>query len=150
MEKARKALFVDRDGTINRDCPYCKDVNDLEIYEDTVEIMKEYQDRGYLIIIITNQSGIARGYFTVKELDTFNNALLDELKKRGVFVDALYYCPHHPDEGCNCRKPSTGLIERAIKDFEIDISKSIMIGDRDDIDGKLARALGMNYKIISR
>jgi len=144
MEK-RKAIFIDRDGTINRDCPYCHKREDLYIYEDTVELMKKYQEMGYLIIIVTNQSGIGRGYFTVDEMNDFNNHLFEELEKRGVHVDALYYCPHKPEDNCPCRKPNTGLVEKAVKDFNIDLENSIVIGDRDDIDGELARRLKIKF-----
>ncbi|MGC8662934.1 MAG: D-glycero-alpha-D-manno-heptose-1,7-bisphosphate 7-phosphatase [Thermoplasmata archaeon] len=145
-----KALFIDRDGTINRDCPYCHKIEDLYIYEDAVEIMKKYQEEGYLIIIITNQSGIGRGYFTLEEFWDFHNNLLNELEKRGVHVTATYFCPHKPEDNCHCRKPNTGMLEKAFKDYNIDIENSIVIGDRDDIDGEMARRFGIKYKIIER
>lgn len=146
----KKALFIDRDGTINRDCPYCRDPADLKIYDDSVQLMRKYQEDGYLIVIVTNQSGVNRGYFTEEELNRFNQKLLGELKDRGVQVDALYYCPHRPDENCTCRKPKPGLIERASADLDIEISSSILVGDRDDIEGVLARSLNMKYQIIKR
>lgn len=145
-----KALFIDRDGTINRDCPYCHKLEDLFIYDDAVDIMREYQNRGYLIIILTNQSGIGRGYFTVEEFWNFHNHLLKELEKKGVHVNATYFCPHKPEDKCPCRKPNTGLLERAVKDFNINVEESIVIGDRDDIDGEMARRFGIKYKIIKR
>jgi histidinol-phosphate phosphatase family protein len=107
----RRALFIDRDGTINKDCPYCHDIKDLYIYDDAVEIMKEYKNKVYLVIIITNQSGINRGYFTDQEFRVFHNELLRRLKERGVEVDKTYFCPHRPDENCRCRKPKLGMIE---------------------------------------
>lgn len=145
-----KALFIDRDGTINRDCPYCHKIEDLYIYNDSVELMKQYQKEGYLIIIVTNQSGIGRGYFTLEEFWNFHNHLLNELKKMGVNVTATYFCPHKPEDNCPCRKPNTGLVEKAVKDYNIDLKESIVIGDRDDIDGEMARRLGIKYKIIQR
>lgn len=144
-----RALFIDRDGTINRDCPYCSNPDDLFIYEDTVRIMKQYRNSGYLIIVITNQSGIARGYFTEEQMNAFNARMLQELEKRGVKVDAIYFCPHLPEENCNCRKPKTGLVERAVKEHEILLSQSIMIGDRDDTDGQLARNAGMHFRQVN-
>lgn len=148
--KANRAVFIDRDGTINHDCPYCKDPDQLIIYDDAVEIMRDYQEKGFLVIIVTNQSGVNRGYFTETELENFNLALRKELEKRGVRIDALYYCPHRPDENCSCRKPRTGLIDRAADEHGIDVRKSIIIGDRDDIEGEMARSLGIEYRILKR
>ncbi|MCI4434286.1 MAG: HAD-IIIA family hydrolase [Euryarchaeota archaeon] len=149
MEK-RKALFIDRDGTINRDCPYCHKLEDLYIYDDAVELMKEYQKNGYIIIILTNQSGIGRGYFTIDEFWRFHNHLLKELEKRGVKIYATYFCPHRPEENCPCRKPNTGMIEKAVREHNIDVENSIVVGDRDDIDGEMARRFGIKYMIIKR
>ncbi|MEM0116821.1 MAG: HAD family hydrolase [Thermoplasmata archaeon] len=149
MEK-RKALFIDRDGTINRDCPYCHKIEDLYIYEDAVQLMKEYQKKGYIIIILTNQSGIGRGYFTIDDFWSFHNALLKKLEERGIHIYATYFCPHKPEDNCSCRKPNTGLLERAIKENNIDVENSIVVGDRDDVDGEMARRYGINYLIIKR
>ncbi|WP_229657514.1 D-glycero-alpha-D-manno-heptose-1,7-bisphosphate 7-phosphatase [Thermogymnomonas acidicola] len=144
------ALFIDRDGTINRDCPYCHDPRDLHIYEDAVEVMGFFQSLGFMIVIVTNQSGIGRGYFSVEEMEEFNSHLLSSLRKRGVRVTAVYYCPHRPEEGCSCRKPATGLVERAARELSIDLSRSFIVGDRDDVDGELARRLSMPYMIMVR
>ena len=146
----KRALFIDRDGTINKDCPYCHDKKDLIIYDDAVEIMKDYRDRGCLIIIITNQSGINRGYFTDEEFHVFHNELLKQLEERGVVIDKTYYCPHRPDENCECRKPKLGMIKKAMEDFDIDLENSIINGDRDDMEGEMGRQLGIEYKILKR
>lgn len=143
-----KALFIDRDGTINHDCPYCKDPKDLRIYDDAVDIIKDFRKRGFLIVIVTNQSGINRGYFSEAEFEKFNSALLKELERAGAKVDAVYHCPHRPDEGCLCRKPGTGLLLQAARDLDIDLNSSFVVGDRDDVDGEMARRLGMKYMII--
>lgn len=143
-----RALFIDRDGTINRDCPYCKDPDDLVLYEDTVRIMKQYKKSGYLLIVVTNQSGIGRGYFTVEELNAFHTRMKEELLKRGVEIDDIYYCPHKPDDNCDCRKPKKGMIEQAVRDHDIMLSQSIMVGDRDDTDGELARSVGMHFRKV--
>ncbi len=117
---------------------------------DAVRLMKKYQQKGFLLIIITNQSGVNRGYFTEEDLGRFNTALVKRLAHMGVRIDAIYYCPHRPDEGCNCRKPGTGLIEKAMLDFPIDLEHSVMVGDRDDMDGEMARRLGIEFINILR
>ena len=146
----KRALFIDRDGTINKDCPYCHDPKDLIVYDDAVEMMKDYRSREYLIIIITNQSGINRGYFTDEEFHEFHNELLKQLEKRGVVIDKTYYCPHRPDENCECRKPKLGMIKKATEDYDIDLENSIIIGDRDDMEGEMGRQLGIEYRILKR
>jgi histidinol-phosphate phosphatase family protein len=147
---SKKALFIDRDGTINKNCPYCHNISDLELYEDAIKMMKDYQEKGYIIIIITNQSGIGRGYFTENEFHVFNNELLRMLKRKGINITRTYFCPHTPEEQCNCRKPEAGMIEQALVDFDIDLKNSIIIGDRDDMEGEIARKIKINYKILDR
>ncbi|MCL5987541.1 MAG: HAD family hydrolase [Candidatus Thermoplasmatota archaeon] len=146
----KRALFIDRDGTINRDCPYCHDLKDLYIFQDAVEIMKDYRKKGYLIIIITNQSGINRGYFTDEQFHIFHNELLRRLKEMEVEVDETYYCPHRPEENCECRKPQLGMIQKAMENFDIDLKNSVIIGDRDDMEGEMGRKLGIEYLIVNR
>lgn len=144
------ALFIDRDGTINRDKGYVHDVSDLELYSDIPGIIRSYREKGYLVIVITNQSGINRGYFKEEDYLAFNAAISKELEKQGAKIDAFYHCPHTPAENCGCRKPKTGLIDLALKDFDIDMTRSVFIGDRDDIDGEVARKLGLDYIILKR
>ncbi len=146
---SNRALFVDRDGTINRDCPYCRDPSQIIIYEDTVELIKEYQSKGYLIIIVTNQSGINRGYFSVDEFNKFQEELIKKLRDRGVNITDTFYCPHRPEENCECRKPKTGMIKDAVKKYDIDIKQSVIVGDRDDMEGEIGRKLGMKYIILN-
>ena len=144
----RKALFIDRDGTIIKDVPYSADPGKIVIYDDAVDLMNNYGKKGYLIVIVTNQSGINRGYFSAKDLEKFNNVLTGMLKSRGVRVDAIYFCPHKPDENCRCRKPETGMIMDAASDLGIDVKHSVMAGDRDDMDGELARRTGMKFILL--
>lgn len=144
----KKALFIDRDGTIIEDVPYSADPDKIVIYDDAVDLIKSYKKRGYLIVIVTNQSGINRGYFSVKDLEKFNSVLTGMLKSRGVRVDAIYFCPHRPDEGCSCRKPQTGMILKAASDLQIDVKNSVMAGDREDMDGELARRTGMEFILL--
>lgn len=144
----RKALFIDRDGTIIKDVPYSADPGKIVIYDDAVDLMNNYEKKGYLIVIVTNQSGINRGYFSVKDLEKFNSVLTGMLKSRGVRVDGIYFCPHRPDENCLCRKPETGMIMDAVLDLGIDVKHSVMAGDRDDMDGELARRTGMKFILL--
>lgn len=141
----KPAVFVDRDGTLNRDCPYCHNPDDLYVFTDTVKLVREYVNQGFFVFIVTNQSGINRGYFTRKEMEHFNAALLDEMESLGVKVDDVFVCPHKPSENCDCRKPKKGMIEQALAKYDVDISKSVFIGDRDDHDGEVARQYGMEF-----
>ncbi len=146
---ARPAVFVDRDGTLNRDCPYCHDPKDLFVYVDTVKVLREYQSRGYYVFLVSNQSGLNRGYFTRKEMDDFNSALFSEMDAMGVHVDDAFICPHTPEEHCRCRKPEPGLVEQAMEKYDIDMPNSVYIGDRDDLDGDLARSFGMKFILVN-
>ena len=145
MESPKKAVFVDRDGTLNYDNGYTHKISDLKIYEDMIPILKGYYDNGYMIIVITNQSGINRGYYSVEEMKEFNNKLAEVFIKYGIKIEDFFYCPHTPEEACNCRKPETGLIEMAAKKYNIDIKSSIIIGDSESTDGKLASRLGIKF-----
>jgi len=126
----KKAVFLDRDGTLAPDVPYCSRPEDFNLFEDVPRGIKKLNDNGFIVIVITNQSGIARGYFTEEKLSKIHDKLKRELNEVGAYVDGIYYCPHHPDDGCNCRKPSIGLFEKAIKDYDIDVKSSYLIGDR--------------------
>ncbi|MGC8496748.1 MAG: D-glycero-alpha-D-manno-heptose-1,7-bisphosphate 7-phosphatase [Thermoplasmata archaeon] len=139
--KMRPALFIDRDGTLNRDCPYCSSPDQIQLFEDIFEPLKELS-KEFLIIIITNQSGIARGYFTEKDLDRMHEKIKNEIEKRGGRIDAIYYCPSLPGDNSPCRKPRTGMIESAMKDFDIDLKNSWMIGN-DENDIQLAKNVGI-------
>ena len=145
MEPRKKAVFVDRDGTLNYDNGYTHKISDLKIYEDMVPLLKGYYDRGYIIIVITNQSGINRGYYSVEEMKEFNNKLAEVFIKYGIKIEDFFYCPHTPEEACNCRKPEAGLIHMAVKKYNIDINSSIIIGDSESTDGKLASRLGIKF-----
>lgn len=125
-----KAVFVDRDGTINVDVHYLDDPDKFDMYPGVGEGIKKLKDKGFKIIVITNQSGIARGYFTEKQLSDIHETMKKEFQKFYVVLDGIYYCPHHPDDNCNCRKPRTGLFQKAIKEHDIDVTKSYMLGDK--------------------
>ena len=137
----KPALFIDRDGTLNKDCPYCKDENEIVPYEDIFEPLKRLSDR-YYIIIVTNQSGVGRGYFALVNLERMNAKIKCLIEMHGGKVDGIYYCPHVPEDNCECRKPKTGLVQKALINFNIDMAKSFVIGD-DDNDMELAKKLGI-------
>jgi len=134
--KMKKAIFLDRDGTINVEKDYIYKSEDLIFEEGTIEALKTFKNLGYILIVVSNQSGIARGYFTEEDLNIFNNNMNEILKKNGVEITEFYCCPHHPDgigeykKVCECRKPNNKMIEDAIKKYNIDREKSYMIGDK--------------------
>lgn len=131
-----KAVFLDKDGTIIPDIPYNVDENRISLSEGVVEGLQLLQSYGYLLVIVSNQSGIAYGYFTVDQLNSVKNALNRMCSKLGIYLDGFYYCPHHPHgtvanfaEECACRKPQPGLLLKAAGEMDIDLSSSWMIGD---------------------
>ena len=132
----KKTIFLDRDGTINVEKDYIYKSEDLIFEEGTIEALKTFKNLGYILIVVSNQSGIARGYFTEEDLNIFNNNMNEILKKNGVEITEFYCCPHHPDgigeykKVCECRKPNNKMIEDAIKKYNIDREKSYMIGDK--------------------
>lgn len=132
-----KAVFLDRDGTINVEKHYLYKIEDFEFLPGAIEGLKMLQDAGYMLIVITNQSGIARGYYTEEDFCILNGWMTATLKKNGVVINGVYYCPHLPDAViekykavCDCRKPAMGLYKMAVKDFNIDIDYSWAVGDK--------------------
>ncbi|MFU2074828.1 D-glycero-beta-D-manno-heptose 1,7-bisphosphate 7-phosphatase [Gallibacterium anatis] len=142
----KKAIFLDRDGTLNIDYGYVHDIDHFHFIEGSIEALKALQEMGYALVLVTNQSGIARGYFTEEEFNQLTEWMDWSLEDRGVHLDGIYYCPHHPKgfgkykKECDCRKPKPGLLLEAMADLGIDPKKSIMIGDKldDVIAGKQA------------
>ncbi len=126
----KPALFLDRDGTINVDCPYCRNADQIRIYSDVFEPLAKLS-KDFYIIILTNQSGLARGYFTEKDLEGMHLKIRKEVEERGGRIDAFYFCPDLPNTESKCRKPNTGMLEQALKDFEIDKDHSFVIGNSD-------------------
>lgn len=133
----KKVIFLDRDGTINVEKNYLYKVEDLEFEKGAIDALKTFKKLGYILIVITNQSGIARNYFSEEDLYKFNEAMNSVLKENESEISKFYFCPHHPKEGigiykkdCKCRKPNNALIEQAIKEYEIDRAESYMIGDK--------------------
>ena len=133
----QKAIFLDRDGTLNPDPGYIANPDDFNIYDGVAEALARLQRAGFLLILITNQSGISRGLITPAQLELIHARLQQQLAPAGARLDAIYYCPHHPDfpysDGlaeCNCRKPRPGMILQAISEHDINPAASYMIGDR--------------------
>jgi len=126
-----KAVFLDRDGVINRELGhYCENINDFEILEDVGIALKILKDAGFLVIVISNQGGIAKGLYTEEDVNNMHNKLCQHISVYGAAIDDFYYCPHHDSiSKCLCRKPNSLLIEKAIATYGIDPSKSYMIGD---------------------
>ncbi|MCL0092277.1 D-glycero-beta-D-manno-heptose 1,7-bisphosphate 7-phosphatase [Dehalococcoidia bacterium] len=144
----KRAVFLDRDGTIARDVHYCHRVEDFELLPTVAEAIRLLNTNSLKVVVITNQSGIARGYFTEEILAQIHDRMKQELAKDGAWVDAIYYCPHHPDDGCECRKPKTGLFLQAARELDIDLSRSFVVGDMPmDIDA--GRALGSKTVLVT-
>lgn len=132
-----KIIFLDRDGTINREVNYLHKPEDLEFLPGAAEAMRLLKEAGFKLVVITNQAGVARGYYGCEDVERLHEYMNGLLKPRGAGVDAYYYCPHHPVHGigsykteCRCRKPGTGMFEMAERDFLIDKPHSYMIGDK--------------------
>ena len=140
LKNRQRAVFLDRDGTINKHIGFLKDIDQFELIEGVPEAIKVFNDLGFLVIVVTNQPVIARGEVSESELDEIHNKMETLLGNKGAFVDAIYYCPHHPDKGykgekrefkiqCNCRKPKPGMLYEAANRYNIDLGKSWMVGD---------------------
>ena len=129
--KRDRALFLDRDGVINIDKEYLYKKEDFEFVDGIFEIIKLYQENGYRIIVVTNQSGIGRGYYTQDDYMILTEYMMDELRKRDLKIDGVYHCPHTPEDKCSCRKPRSGMLMAAKRDFKLDMKNSVMIGDKD-------------------
>lgn len=149
LTNKQKAFFLDRDGTINDHIGFLRDIDDFKLIPGVAEAIRMINNSGYLAIVVTNQPVIARGEVTVEQLDEIHRKMATLLGKEGAYIDALYYCPHHPDRGfegevpelkidCDCRKPKPGMLLRAAEDFNIDLASSFMIGDSErDVDAGL-------------
>lgn len=143
LKNKQKAIFLDRDGTINKYVGFLTNIDSFELLDGVSEAIKKINHSEYLCIVVTNQPVVARGEVTFEELDNIHNKMETLLGKDGAYIDGLYYCPHHPHKGfegeipelkfeCECRKPKPGMLLAAAKDFNIDLSKSYMIGDGDN------------------
>lgn len=131
MPKKNIAIFLDRDGVLNKEVNYLSDPKDFQLLDGIIEALKIFKKKGYLLIIVTNQSGIAKGYFTEETLTAIHYKMEKILKNHEIFLDDIIYCPHHPKftGECDCRKPKPGMIFQARDKHNIDLDKSFMVGD---------------------
>lgn len=149
-----RAIFIDRDGTLSEEVGYVNHPTRFHLFPYSATAVKLLHEHGWKVIVITNQAGVARGYFTEQMVHAVHEIMTAELKAAGTFVDAIYYCAHHPTVGeepyrydCDCRKPKPGLIIQARKDFDLDLNNSWMIGDRYS-DVELARNAGVRSVLV--
>ena len=126
----KKAIFLDRDGVINIEKNYLYKIEDFEFFDGVFETLKYLQHKGFLLFIITNQSGIGRGYYTLENFTTLSSWMINEFKSKGINISQLELCPHSPDTSCSCRKPKTGMIDNILKNYCVDLEKSWLIGDK--------------------
>jgi D-glycero-D-manno-heptose 1,7-bisphosphate phosphatase len=136
-----KALFLDRDGVVNIDKEYLYKIDEFEFVDGIFDICKLFLKHNFILIIITNQSGIGRGYYTQKDFEVLNSWMIKQFAKQNIKISKTYFCPHTPQDDCVCRKPKAYMINQAVKKFDIDVSKSVLIGDKDSdiICGKTAK-----------
>lgn len=148
--KKNKAVFFDRDGTINIEKKYLFRITDFEFNEGIIELISNYQKDGFLIFIITNQSGLARGFYSEEDYIKLTNWMIQQFQEHKIEITKVYHCPHHPaiTGNCSCRKPKPGMILEAIDEFNIDPKQSVVIGDKksDILAGKSA-GIGKNLYI---
>jgi histidinol-phosphate phosphatase family protein len=144
----RAAIFLDRDGTLNFDSGYVSSADELELFPAARRGLQLLRDRGYLLFVVTNQSGLARGYLTRRDLAAIHRKLRRELNRDGVVLKGIAVCPHHPDARCRCRKPSPLLVEKIARRFRIDLGRSYFIGDK-ILDVETGRNAGCRTALIA-
>jgi D-glycero-D-manno-heptose 1,7-bisphosphate phosphatase len=151
------AVFLDRDGVINVDNGYVSTWEQFEFLPGVPEALRELQDAGYLLVVVSNQSGIGRGYYSEGDLESLNHAIAKYLGSTvGVTLSRFYHCPHHPTEAegefrrqCDCRKPAPGMIQQAVLDHGIDLKTSLLVGDKDsDIEAGKAAGVARLFKVV--
>lgn len=159
LSKKQKAVFLDRDGTVNKYVGFLRDIKELELVEGAAEAIRIINRSGFLAIVVTNQPVVARGEVTFEELELIHQKLETLLGAEGAYLDAVYYCPHHPDKGyegevselkveCSCRKPNPGMLLKAAKDYHIDLSGSWMVGDSEN-DVRAGKMAGCKTVLLS-
>ncbi|NDG37915.1 MAG: D-glycero-beta-D-manno-heptose 1,7-bisphosphate 7-phosphatase [Betaproteobacteria bacterium] len=152
-----KAVFLDRDGVINLDKAYVHRWDDFEFLPGAVEAMRQLHLAGYILIVVTNQAGIARGYYTERQFEILTEAMIEHLAAAGVVITAVYHCPHHPagtvpllSVACDCRKPAPGMLLAAAREHGVDLEQSILVGDKaSDLEAARAAGVGTAYLVQS-
>lgn len=143
-----KALFLDRDGVINVEKDYLYKIEDFEFIDGIFELCKYFQAENYKIFVVTNQSGIAREFYTEKEFQNLSNWMIQQFQDHEIKLTKIYHCPHHPKYSgeCDCRKPNPGMFLQAAKEFDIDLKNSVMVGDKErDIEAAINAGLQTTY-----
>jgi len=147
----KPAVFLDRDGTINIDKGYVHSIDQWEWIPGAIDAIVALKKAGFLVIVITNQAGIARGYYDENDMANLHKTINMELKKQNAGIDRFYHCPHHPEFGnvreCGCRKPMPGMLKQAYQDFDIDIAHSWLVGDKVS-DIQAGKAAGINSMLV--
>lgn len=153
-EMTKRAVFIDRDGTISEEVGYINHADRFRLFPYAADAIKYLNDHGWLAILTTNQAGVARGYFTEDMIKTVHRRMTDELTQLGARLDGIYYCAHHPSAGeppyrveCDCRKPKPGLIQKAADEMDVDVARSWVVGDRYS-DVELARNAGAKSALV--
>ncbi|MDX6492296.1 MAG: D-glycero-D-manno-heptose 1,7-bisphosphate phosphatase [Gaiellaceae bacterium] len=142
------AVFLDRDGTLIDDVGYISDPEDVRLVPGAADALRGLRDAGFRLVVISNQSGLGRGLVTQEQADSVHARFLAELQRAGARIDAAYYCPHAPDEGCRCRKPLPGLILDAARDLGLDLERSVMVGNS-DVDVAAGEAAGARAILLA-
>lgn len=154
---SNKALFLDRDGIINEDRSYVYRIEDFAFTEGIFEVLRYARSKHYRLVIITNQAGIGRGYYTEADFHHLNSWMLTQLEKESIVIDKVYYCPYHPTHGIgkyrresDCRKPAPGMITQAVAELNLDVSQSVLLGDKEsDIEAGRRAQVGTNVLLKS-
>lgn len=144
----RKAVLVDRDDTLCPDVPYCSDPSKIHVFPDVPGAIRRLNDAGFLVLMITNQSGIGRGYFNLNDLEAVNAELLRQIELGGGRIDDIFFCPHTPEDNCDCRKPKLGMGRSAIAKYDLDPTICWMIGDKEK-DIEFGKGLGFRTIMVS-
>jgi D-glycero-D-manno-heptose 1,7-bisphosphate phosphatase len=147
MRPRRRAVFVDRDGTLNPDLHYLKEAERLELFKGVGTGLRWFRQHGYLVLCVTNQSGIERGFYSEEDVHRIHRRVNEILRPLGAAVDGFYYCPHAPARGCACRKPGTQLFERAAEEWGVEFRASAIIGDR-ALDVQAGERLGLLTAVV--
>lgn len=153
-KRMKKAIFLDRDGTLNIDYGYVNEIDNFKFIDGAIDALRELKKMGYMLVLVTNQSGIARGYFSEEQFLQLTEWMDWSLAEQDVDLDGIYYCPHHPEgkgeykEDCDCRKPKPGMLLQAIKELKIDPTQSIMVGDKvEDLKAGIGAEVKMNVLV---